>query len=195
MEASFLFWGGVKVKETVYLFKSIFLQGYTAEKNIMRIPLSIIEIIFYSVYFVLDKLNIQFIMPYALEVLIIAIIIFNIYYMMFGRNLMLTESIRKYAASTMFVLLLLTYPILAEFPEIQSKAVLLKILLNVAWITDLIKEYIFFNEDKYFNRTMTTLFIMVCIIVQVELSYLPLLIPFFLIVGNLINILRIIPNL
>ena len=180
------------MKETVYLFKSIFLQGNTAEKNIMRIPLSIIEIIFYSVYFVLDKLNIQFIMPYALEVLIIAIIIFNIYYMMFGRNLMLTESIRKYAASTMFVLLLLTYPILAEFPEIQSKAVLLKILLNVAWITDLIKEYFFFNEDKYFNRTMTTLFIMVCIIVQVELSYLPVLIPFFLIVGNLINILSVV---
>ncbi|MBP1926727.1 uncharacterized membrane protein (DUF485 family) [Sedimentibacter acidaminivorans] len=170
------------MKATAGILKSIFLQGYTTEKNIILIPLSIIEIIFYIFYSALKKINAQFMLPYIIQSIIISVIFFNILSIVYKG---------KYRKSRIIILLFFTYPILAEFPEIQSETYLLKNTLNIAWITEIIKEYIFFDVDKSFNRTMTTLFIMSCLIVQLGVNYILVLIPFLLITGNLINISKI----
>ena len=179
------------MKVTVELLKGMFLKGYATEKGIILIPLSVIEIMFYSVYFILGKLNIQFITPYALEIIIMVITAFNIYYMMFGRDLMLTESIRKYAASTMLVLMFLTYPIFAEFPEIQSEVALLKIMIVIAWVTEAVKEYITFDVNKFFNKNMIVMFTMICIILKLGINYMLLIILLLLMIVNLLNTSKI----
>jgi hypothetical protein len=92
----------------------------------------------------------------------------------------------------MFVLLFITYPIFAEFPEIQPEAVLLKNLLIVAWITDIIKEYIFFDKSyNSFSRNMIVMFIMACIMLEIEINYILLIISMLLIMVNLLNSLKI----
>lgn len=180
------------MEATVEILKGIFLKGHATENIIILFPLSIIEIIFYFFYFILGKLNIQFIAPYALEILVVIIIVFNIYYMMFGRNKMLAESIQKYSASTMFILLFLTYPIFAEFPEIQLNIFQTKVIASIAWITEIIKEYIFFDKSySSFNKNMITMYIMVCIMLELDFNYVLLLILLLLIMVNLLNSLKI----
>lgn len=178
------------MKATVEILKAIFLEGYTMEKGIVLFPLSIIEIIFHFLYFILNKINIQFMTPYIIDTIIIVIVVLNTYFIVTGQQIITTKKIWKFKASSIFILLILTYPICAEFPEIQSEAALLKIILSIAWLTEIIKEYMFFDVDKFLNRTMITLFIMACLIVQLGVNYMLVLIPSFLITGNLIRILK-----
>lgn len=167
------------MKATVEILKSIFLEGYTTEKNIILIPLSIIEIIFYIFYSVLKKVNVQFMLPYMVQSIIILIIFFNTWSIVYKG---------KYRKSFMFILLFLTYPIFAEFSEIQSNVSLLKIILVIAWITEIIKEYMFFDKSyNSFSRNMITMYIIVCIMLELDLNYVLMLILLLLIMVNLLN--------
>ncbi len=146
------------MEATVDILKGIFLKGHATENIIILFPLSIIEIIFYFFYFILKKINIEFMLPYILYILIIVIIALNICYIVFGGQIIITKKTWRFKTCSMFILLILTYPIYAEFQEIQSGVALLKIMLVIAWVTETVKEYITFDVDKFFNRNMIVMF-------------------------------------
>lgn len=179
------------MKATVDILKGILLKGHATENIIIQFPLSIIEIIFYSFYFVLKKINIEFMTLPILYVLIAVIIALNISYIVFERQIIITKKSWRFRSISMFILLILTYPIYAEFPEIQSETALLEIILVIAWVTEALKEYITFDVDKFFNRNMIVMFTMICIILKLGINYILLIILLLLMTINLLNASKI----
>lgn len=179
------------METTVEILKGFFLKGHATENIIILFPLSIIEIIFYFFYFILKKINIEFMLPYILYILITVIIALNIFYIVFGRQIIITKKTWRFKTCSMFILLILTYPIYAEFPEIQSEVTLLKIMIVIAWVTEAVKEYITFDVDKFFNRNMIVMFTMICIILRLGINYMLLIIFLLLMTVNLLNTSKI----
>lgn len=179
------------MEATVEILKGIFLKGPVTENIIILFPLSIIEIIFYFFYFILKKINIEFMLTYILYILITVIIALNICYIVFGGQIIITKKTWRFKTCSMFILLILTYPIYAEFQEIQSGVALLKIMLVIAWVTETVKEYITFDVDKFFNRNMIVMFTMICIILKLDINYMLLIILLLLMTVNLLNTSKI----
>lgn len=171
------------MKATAEIMKGIFLGGNTMAKSIILFPLSIIEIIVYVFYFILRKINIQFMFPYILQITIMIVLSLNIYTIVFKT---------RYKRSSMFILLILTYPILSEFPEVQTIISYLKITLFISWITEVIKEYIYFNKsNNFFNRNMIVIFTMACMILELGINYMLLAMLLLLMTVTLINTSKI----
>jgi len=171
------------MKATTKILKGIFLEGHTMAESIILLPLSIIEIIFYVFYSFLEEINIQFMTSYILEIIIKTIMVLNIWAIVFQN---------KYKGNSVFILLILTYPIFAEFPEVQLRISCLKITLFIAWITEVIKEYIFFdNSNKFFSRNMIVIYTMICMMSELGINYMILIIFLLLMMVNLINTSKI----
>ncbi len=179
------------MEATVEILKGIFLKGHATENIIILFPLSIIEIIFYFFYFILKKINIEFMFSNILYILIIVIVALNICYIVFGRQIIITKKTWGFKTCSMFILLIFTYPIYAEFPEIQSEATLMKAILIIAWISEIIKEYIFFDVDKSFNRNMIVMFTIICMMLELGINHMLSVILLLLMTVNLLNTSKI----
>lgn len=161
----------------------ILKNGCVNAESILLFPLCIIEIIIQVFLRILSYFKIQFIFPYIMMIIIIAIMFFNIWAIVFQN---------KYKKSHMFLLIIFTYPIFAEFPEIQLNICCLKITLLVTWLTEIIKEYIFFNKSNdFFSRNMIVMFTMICIISELGISYILLAMLLLLMIVNLLNVSKI----
>ncbi len=67
----------------------------------------------------------------------------------------------------------------------------MKAILIIAWISEIIKEYIFFDVDKSFNRNMIVMFTIICMMLELGINHMLSVILLLLMTVNLLNTSKI----